>query len=136
VGQLGRIVQRGLRTTNPSNDLTTHPQQGQPHTQVEEPDSAAASTRPPAYSDSESVSTAREYFSGGSRFRGLDDFAQWSRGSSTVWTFCIRRGSVVCPARAQHIRELVQPVVARAAQLQPWRADAHVEEGRSSRVVL
>jgi len=66
VGQLGRVVQRGLRTTNPSNDLTTHPQQGQPHTQVEEPDRPAASTRPPAYSDSESVSTAREYFSGGS----------------------------------------------------------------------
>jgi len=34
---------------------------------VEEPDRPAASTRPPAYSDSESVSTAREYFSGGSR---------------------------------------------------------------------
>jgi hypothetical protein len=36
-GQLARAVQRNLRTTNPSNDLTTQPQQGPTKTTVETP---------------------------------------------------------------------------------------------------
>lgn len=60
----------------------------------------------------------------------LDALAQWSResidGLDLLHTAGVRRLS--CP-RAHHIRELVQQVVARAVQLQLWRADAHVEEG-------
>jgi len=44
-GQLGRAVHRGLRTTNPSDDLTTQPRQAQPRTPVEKPDRPAASSR-------------------------------------------------------------------------------------------
>jgi hypothetical protein len=43
---MGRTVQRGLRPTGPSNDLTTAPQQGQTKDQVEEPDRPAARSRP------------------------------------------------------------------------------------------
>jgi hypothetical protein len=44
--QLGRALQRGQRATNPSNDLTTQPEQGQPRTKVKKPNGPAASSRP------------------------------------------------------------------------------------------
>jgi len=50
--RVGRTLQCRLRTTNPSNDLTTAPQQGQPRTSVEEPGhtggSLTAQSRTPA----------------------------------------------------------------------------------------
>jgi hypothetical protein len=45
-GELGRALQRGLPATNPSNALTTQPQQAQPRTPVEKSDRPEASSRP------------------------------------------------------------------------------------------
>src|SRR5450759_107452 len=45
-GQLGGALQRGLRATHPSNDLTTQPRPGATTDPVEKPDSPAVSSRP------------------------------------------------------------------------------------------
>src|ERR1019366_5843653 len=66
-GQLGRNVQHGLRAINPSNDLTTPPQQAQPKDPVEKPDRPAATLRPHSQTGPESHSPTRKNFGGGSR---------------------------------------------------------------------
>ena len=68
-GRVGRTVQRGLRTTDPSNDLTTQPDRPNRRTQwknrTDRRPSHAHTTEP----TSESRSSRREYLIGGSRLR-------------------------------------------------------------------